>query len=63
MAQAVSRRHLITKSWVRARVSLVGVVVDKVGLGQVYLRVLRFSPINIFPAWFSTLINHTQDEQ
>jgi hypothetical protein len=28
---------------------LVGFVVDKVALGQVYLRVLRFSPANIIP--------------
>jgi hypothetical protein len=28
----------------------VGFVVDKVALGQVFLRVLRFSPVNIIPS-------------
>jgi hypothetical protein len=32
-----------------ARVSPMGFVVDKVALGQVFLRVLRFSPVNIIP--------------
>jgi hypothetical protein len=29
----------------------VGFVVDKVALGQVFLQVLQFSPINIIPQW------------
>jgi hypothetical protein len=32
----------------------VGSVVVKVALGQVFLRVLRDSPVNIIPPWFST---------
>jgi len=44
MAQVVSRRPLTTEARVRARV---GFVVDKVALGQVFLRVLRFSPVSI----------------
>jgi hypothetical protein len=51
MAQAVGRRPLTTAAWVRAHVNPVGFVVDKVALGQVFLRVLRFSPVNIIPPW------------
>jgi hypothetical protein len=36
---------------VRAQVSPVGFVVGKVALGQNFLRVLRFSPVNIIPPW------------
>jgi hypothetical protein len=36
---------------VRAGVNPVGFVVDKVALGQVFLRVLRLSPVNIIPPW------------
>jgi hypothetical protein len=36
--------------------------VDKVALGQVSLRVLRLSPVNIIPPWLSTLIYHLGDE-
>jgi hypothetical protein len=35
----------------------VGFVVDKVALGQVFLRVLRFSPVNIIPPSLSKLIS------
>jgi hypothetical protein len=38
-------------------------VVDKVALGQVFLRVLRFSPVSIIPPAFSILIYHPGDEQ
>jgi hypothetical protein len=31
----------------------VGSVVDKVALGQVFLRVIRFSPVNITPLWLN----------
>jgi hypothetical protein len=44
MAQVVSRRPLTAEAWVRARV---GLVVDKVALGQVFLRVLRF-PLSVY---------------
>jgi hypothetical protein len=48
MAQVVSRRHLTAEARVRARVKIhVGFVVGNVTLGQVLLRVLRFSPVNI----------------
>jgi len=53
MAQAVSRRPLTAESRVRAHV---GFVVDKVVLRQVFLRVLRFSPVSIIPLWFFTLM-------
>jgi hypothetical protein len=48
MAQAVSRRPPTAEARVRSRVN-VGFVVDKVALGQVFLRVLRFSPVNFIP--------------
>jgi hypothetical protein len=38
-------------------------VVEKVALGQTFLRVLRFSPGNIIPPSFSILIYHLRDEQ
>jgi hypothetical protein len=41
----------------------VGFVLEKVALGQVYLRVLRFPPGNIIPPWPSILIHHLRDEQ
>jgi hypothetical protein len=47
MAQAVSRRPLTETARVRAQVNAVGFMVDKVALGQVFLRVIRFSPVNI----------------
>jgi hypothetical protein len=51
MAQAVSRRPVTAAARVRALVNPVGFVVDKVALGQVFLRVLQFSPANIIPPW------------
>jgi hypothetical protein len=51
MAQAVRRRPLTAAAWVRARVNPVGFVVDEVALGQVFLRVLRFSPVSIILPW------------
>jgi hypothetical protein len=32
-------------------------VVDIVALGQVFLRILKFSPVNIIPPWLSILIS------
>jgi hypothetical protein len=40
-----------------------GYVVDKVALGQIFLRVLRFSPVSIIPPSLSTLVYHLADEQ
>jgi hypothetical protein len=51
MAQVVSRRPLTAAAWVRAQVNLVGFVVHKVALGQVFVRVLRFFPVSIIPLW------------
>jgi hypothetical protein len=51
MVQAVSRRALTAEARVRARVK--PFVVDKVTLGQVFLRVLPFSLVNIIPPSFS----------
>jgi hypothetical protein len=47
MAQVVSRRPLTAEARVRARSVHVGLMVDKVALGRIFLRVLRFSPVNI----------------
>jgi hypothetical protein len=51
MAQAVSRRPFTAEARVRSDPGSVhvGFVVDKVALGQVFLRVLRFSPVNFIP--------------
>jgi hypothetical protein len=58
MAQAVSHRHLTTEDGVRARFSLCDICWDKVALGQVFVRVLRFSPVNIIPPpWLHTHIS------
>jgi hypothetical protein len=43
MAYVVSHRPLTTKTRIRVRVNHVGIVVDKVALGQVSLRISRFS--------------------
>jgi hypothetical protein len=48
MAQAVSRRPLTAAARVHGPGQSVGFVVDKVALGQVFLRVLRLSLVNIF---------------
>jgi hypothetical protein len=56
MAQAVRRRPLTAVAWVRTLVNPVGFVVDKVALGQIFLRVLqvlRFPPVIIIPPWAS----------
>jgi hypothetical protein len=44
-------QDLTAATRVRARVNPVGFVVDKVALGQVFLRVLWFSPVGIIPPW------------
>jgi hypothetical protein len=49
MAQAVSRLPLTEEARVRSRVGPCGICGGKVALGQVYLRVLRFSPVNFIP--------------
>jgi len=36
-------------------------VVDRVALGQVFLRVLWFSPVSLIPPWLSMLIYHLED--
>jgi hypothetical protein len=48
MAQAVSRRPLTAEARVWPGSFHVGFVVDK-ALGQVFLRVLRLSPVSIIP--------------
>jgi hypothetical protein len=44
-----SRRILTAAARDRAQIISVGSVVDKVALGQVFLRVLRFFPVRIIP--------------
>jgi hypothetical protein len=51
VAQAVSRRPLTAAARVHAQVNPMGFVADKVALGQVFLRVLLFSPVNIILPW------------
>jgi hypothetical protein len=41
----------------------VGSVMDKVTLGQVFLRVFRFSPVNIIPSWLTIVMYHLGGEQ
>jgi hypothetical protein len=48
MAQAVSCWPLTMEARVRARLIHVGFVVDKVALGQVFLRLLWLSSVNIY---------------
>jgi hypothetical protein len=50
MAQAASHRPLTAEARVRSRgQSMWDFVVDKVAFGQVFPRVLRFSPVNFIP--------------
>jgi hypothetical protein len=53
MAQVVSRRPVTAEARVRAQM---GFVVGKVALGQVFLRVLRFSCQYIIPPSLTKLI-------
>jgi hypothetical protein len=50
MAQAVSRRPLTAEARVDPGSVPVGFVVDKVALGQVFPRVLLFSPVTFIPS-------------
>jgi hypothetical protein len=60
MAQTVSRRPLTAESRVRARHNPC-----RICGGQVFLRVLRFYPVNIIPPLLSILLiyHHPGDEQ
>jgi hypothetical protein len=49
MAQAVSRRPPTTEAQVDPRPVIVGFVVDKLALGQVFPRVLLISIVNFIP--------------
>jgi hypothetical protein len=57
MAQAVSRRLSPRRPVFTSGSIHVGFVVDKVALGQVFLRALRFSPVNIILPSLSKLIS------
>jgi hypothetical protein len=57
MAQAVSRWPLTAETRVRAGSAYVGFVVEKVALGQVSIRVLWFSPVNIIPPLLLTRLS------
>jgi hypothetical protein len=46
-AQALVAGFSLQSPGFASRAAHVGFVVDKVALGQVFLRVLRFSPVNI----------------
>jgi hypothetical protein len=58
MAQAVSRRYLIVEARVRTCSVHGGFVMDRVALGQIYLRVLWFYPVNIIPPFLFILMYH-----
>jgi hypothetical protein len=57
MDQEVSRQPFTADTGFEPGSIHFGFVVDKVALGQVFLRVLQFSPVNIIPPSFSTLIS------
>jgi hypothetical protein len=63
MVEAVSHLSPTVKAWVRAWESPCGFVVDNKALGQISVRVLRFSPVNIIPAWLSMRIYELSGEQ
>jgi hypothetical protein len=63
IAQAVSRGLLTADSKVHCREVHVGFVVDKVALGQVILRLLRFSSVNFPPMLHYFLMYHLGDGQ
>jgi hypothetical protein len=54
MAQAVSRWPLTAEARFASVPVHVGIMVDKVALGQAFLRDLRFSPVNIIPPLLHT---------
>jgi hypothetical protein len=60
MTQAVSRQPV---TGFAPRSIRVGFMVDKVALGHVFVRVLRFSPVNIIPPSLPVLIYNLEDEQ
>jgi hypothetical protein len=55
MAQVVSRRRLTAEARVHAQGY--GICGGQMALGQVFLRCLRFSPVNIIPPSLSKLIS------
>jgi hypothetical protein len=55
MAQAVSRYPLIAEARVLTMISRCGICGGKVALGQVFLKVIRFSPVNIISPQLHTL--------
>ena len=59
MAHVVSRRSLTAKARIRSRGVHVEFVVDKVALGQVSPRVLRFSPVSFIPP----VLHYTKNEK
>jgi hypothetical protein len=60
MAQAVSRRPLTPRPCFAPGSADVRFMMDSVALGQVFLRVLRLSPV-INPPWLSLFIYHLGD--
>jgi hypothetical protein len=62
VSQAVSRWPLTAEARICIQTVHVGFVVDKVALGQVLLRFLRYSPVSIISPSFSMLIYHLGNE-
>jgi hypothetical protein len=63
MAQAVSHGFSPWRSWFEPGTVHVTFVVDKVALGQGFLRVRPFSSVSIIPPWHPILMYHMGDEQ
>jgi hypothetical protein len=49
MVQALGRRPLTAETRVRSQAVHVGLMVDKIAVGQVFRRTLRFSTVTIIP--------------
>jgi hypothetical protein len=58
VADLPQRRPVLTPGSVH-----VGFAVDKVALGQVFLRVFWFSLVTVIPPWLCILMYHQGDEQ
>jgi hypothetical protein len=56
MTEAVSRRPLTAEVLDSARVSPRGICGGQTGTGTGFLRVLRFSAVNVIPPWSSILM-------
>jgi hypothetical protein len=63
ISQAISRRPLTAETRVHARVSSCGICGGQIVTGTGFLRVLRFSLVNVIPPWLSRIVYHLGHEQ